>query len=215
MFYYKNINFWFKILSFLTDTIILLITAILTYIVYIQFEKTKLTFILNGITISLELIFYLVIIPYLLKGKTIGMLITKTKWILIDKTQPSLFNYLKRNSLNLFVIILAILLMISFFSWSDSEFFEKNISYTNVEKFSVFQKISISLIQVLFSSWTFIHFANFVLFLFSKKKENFLETINGMRHVYDKQVFIESKQQPKRKELTMKPRPIIRIKEEN
>ncbi|MGL5617795.1 MAG: RDD family protein [Metamycoplasmataceae bacterium] len=128
----KPAGFWIRILSILIDFIIFSIIAISSSLITIKKNDNSLIIIHWGyyvwmVLIILEIIILFIIIPILLKGRTIGMLVNQINFISL-KEKPIWLMVIQRNQLYSFLWIFSILVTTSFIN---PELFQKMSDISN------------------------------------------------------------------------------------
>ncbi|EFF41281.1 RDD family protein [Mycoplasmopsis alligatoris] len=187
MYFYKNSNFWFRLLANVIDFVINFAFVILMYVL-ILFKKEFSTpgFVAFGITSIIFIFTYYVVFPILTVSATIGQYVCKIKMITNNKELILNRDILKRNIFGAFYWIVIFLIMLSFFSNKDL----KEIIARKNEENTTLDNIGIALVSGLSGNWFTIVFLNYVLFLFSKKKLAVLDKLSNSRIVYTKKVLI-------------------------
>ncbi|QDF64911.1 RDD family protein [Mycoplasma nasistruthionis] len=179
---YQNATFFRRFIANIIDLLIVLSTVIVILIIS-RFSNSNQTikYYLSLSLIIFWLNFYFLIVPVLIKAKTIGLLIMKLK-IINNNKQFSFLTLLKRNSLLGFYLSLLIVLTMIFIRPNDISSTQNGIKIT--VQFQFFQ----TLISTLLSIWFFIQTAGLMMLLFSKKKLTLLDYAFNSRVVIDKYI---------------------------
>ncbi|QCZ36614.1 RDD family protein [Mycoplasma nasistruthionis] len=179
---YQNATFFRRFIANIIDLLIVLSTVIVILIIS-RFSNSNQTikYYLSLSLIIFWLNFYFLIVPVLIKAKTIGLLIMKLK-IINNNKQFSFLTLLKRNSLLGFYLSLLIVLTMIFIRPNDISSTQNGIKIT--VQFQFFQ----TLISTLLSIWFFIQTAGLMMLLFAKKKLTLLDYAFNSRVVIDKYI---------------------------
>ncbi|MGL5205086.1 MAG: RDD family protein [Metamycoplasmataceae bacterium] len=128
----KPAGFWIRILSMFIDLVIFSVIAISSSLIAIK-KNDDLLIIVNWgyyiwmLLVILEILILFIIIPIILKGKTIGMLVCQINFISL-KDESIWLMILKRNQLYAFLWIFSILVTMCFIS---PELFQKMSDISN------------------------------------------------------------------------------------
>ncbi|MGL6124991.1 MAG: RDD family protein [Metamycoplasmataceae bacterium] len=128
----KPAGFWIRILSIIIDLTLFCVIAISLSLIAIEKRGDSLIILTWGyylwmVLIIFEILILFILIPIILKGRTIGMLICQINFISLNE-EPVWLVVIKRNQLYAFLWIFSILVSMSFIS---PQLFQKMTNISN------------------------------------------------------------------------------------